>query len=1278
MFDQDASLPAAEPHAETRSTGVGRPPPTRLRGFGPTGEASPGAAARVFDGLYDPPSGGQRLPASIERTAGARLGADLSDVRIHTGAQAGDETRVAGARAMTQGNAIRFKAGEYAPDTVEGRRLLAHELVHVVQQARHGQSAVQHKSLASQPDEASEHEADAAADALVDGSGPVAVTQAAAPGRLHRKPDPAAPPPKVSASHGKAVVEVMKARQAAQSLETVAALVPAGAGPHKKAASLEAALSSLGARQAAAYGAVLTPCMVGVVLLLNAETEERLAGREPDPELARKRVELQEIQTKAIATMKSITAKLATAQAALDEMKAAEATAKAKAAKDPADKDPKKHDHELGTTDDGDVKGKTKISGGAGEGKLVGGGEHEKDEVDRDAGTHTRTTTGVEAKIGADGGGVQISSGGKKETGYDVDTERKEIDAHHEEQRDRAERGVLPGEPDLNKPPAPKKDVPKYDSREHKSTGGVGVDEKGVSVNSGHEVTDTKADGSSTSKGSNVKLGVDKDGNPSTEVSAKYGTKSKDGKELNVDGSLAVDKDGVTAKGSVGNEKLTVGGEYVDKEGETTVKGNVKIGDKEKSVTVGGGTTIKFQPPVELPSGKFAVTYSVAEEANAGGSAGKGGKSVGGSLEGSRTLIVTKVFDSAAEAEAFRAKESAGDVALPTTASAAAGLQPGERIAEGSSEGIGVKGSVGNDSAKIGANVGAKKGEETAVEMGHGGFVTVERTFSNELSAGGSVGNVVSVGGKETFKNLKMIKIRVPLGTEEKPDERGRAAYDAFLASGAVNPPAETIATTDMSGRTSGREISVGPLTIMNTSEVRDTTTYTEEGKTEESLGKRTRGYKLDLPIIGGEGEYSSSMRAIEVNDEERGYLLSSEVKLEGAHDTSHELARATGTKERSETDIGEDTRSSGKWRVESAMSPDAADRFVAKVKSGEFDPRFGTTKAGTTVTGPGERLQEAIAEAGDDPDLQRKALAKFVAEGGEDAIRQLRRYGGGKEEYFLTLTDDKGEPDPMFRGVEGRIEMEAKIADCEAQAASATEDPGLALMRVKSVMSEARARVAIITPERYPDLPPELLQAEKARSQGDLARLDRLLVGLKKATAEKRVKEQALSPEERAELLAERRLTEPGQVERKEIDEKLAGKVDDPGPEQAAEEASMRVEKERAAAHMKAARAGRERHSRVNQNAHRGIRRELEEDYGDSYASADESFADGVKLWQAACIMENLALTMPESTPEQVRASLGVFNQAAHMFISAGGRFSNTATALKYVQKSNNDGRLF
>jgi hypothetical protein len=66
------------------------------------------------------------------------------------------------------------------------------------------------------------------------------------------------------------------------------------------------------------------------------------------------------------------------------------------------------------------------------------------------------------------------------------------------------------------------------------------------------------------------------------------------------------------------------------------------------------------------------------------------------------------------------------------------------------------------------------------------------------------------------------------------------------------------------------------------------------------------------------------------------------------------------------------------------------------------------------------------------------------------------------------------------------------------------------------------------------------------------------------------------------------------------------------------------------------------------------------------------------VKLWQAACIMENLALTMPESTPEQVRASLGVFNQAAHMFISAGGRFSNTATALKYVQKSNNDGRLF
>jgi hypothetical protein len=59
---------------------------------------------------------------------------DFSGVRIHTDAQAAESARQLNARAFTVGNHIVFDTGEYAPHTLSGQRLLAHELTHVVQQ----------------------------------------------------------------------------------------------------------------------------------------------------------------------------------------------------------------------------------------------------------------------------------------------------------------------------------------------------------------------------------------------------------------------------------------------------------------------------------------------------------------------------------------------------------------------------------------------------------------------------------------------------------------------------------------------------------------------------------------------------------------------------------------------------------------------------------------------------------------------------------------------------------------------------------------------------------------------------------------------------------------------------------------------------------------------------------------------------------------------------------------------------------------------------------------
>lgn len=74
-----------------------------------------------------------------------RFGRDFSDVRVHAGPDAAKIARQVNARAFTIGRDVVFGAGEYRPDTNDGRRLMAHELTHTVQQGAAG------KTLAAKP-----------------------------------------------------------------------------------------------------------------------------------------------------------------------------------------------------------------------------------------------------------------------------------------------------------------------------------------------------------------------------------------------------------------------------------------------------------------------------------------------------------------------------------------------------------------------------------------------------------------------------------------------------------------------------------------------------------------------------------------------------------------------------------------------------------------------------------------------------------------------------------------------------------------------------------------------------------------------------------------------------------------------------------------------------------------------------------------------------------------------------------------------------------------------
>ena len=81
-------------------------------------------------------SSGRPLDPATRRSMESRIGFDFSKVRVHTDARAADSARSLGARAYTVGNHVVFGAGKFAPESSAGRRLLAHELTHVVQQSQ--------------------------------------------------------------------------------------------------------------------------------------------------------------------------------------------------------------------------------------------------------------------------------------------------------------------------------------------------------------------------------------------------------------------------------------------------------------------------------------------------------------------------------------------------------------------------------------------------------------------------------------------------------------------------------------------------------------------------------------------------------------------------------------------------------------------------------------------------------------------------------------------------------------------------------------------------------------------------------------------------------------------------------------------------------------------------------------------------------------------------------------------------------------------------------------
>jgi Domain of unknown function (DUF4157) len=95
--------------------------------------ASVSAVPSIVDEVLSSP--GQPLGTGTRGFMEPRFDYDFSQVRIHTDSRAEESTQAVNALAYTVGQNIVFGAGQYAPKTLAGQRLIAHELTHVVQQS---------------------------------------------------------------------------------------------------------------------------------------------------------------------------------------------------------------------------------------------------------------------------------------------------------------------------------------------------------------------------------------------------------------------------------------------------------------------------------------------------------------------------------------------------------------------------------------------------------------------------------------------------------------------------------------------------------------------------------------------------------------------------------------------------------------------------------------------------------------------------------------------------------------------------------------------------------------------------------------------------------------------------------------------------------------------------------------------------------------------------------------------------------------------------------------
>jgi hypothetical protein len=151
-------------------------------------------------------SPGQPLDAATRAFMEPRFGGDFSRVRVHADEHAADSARAVNALAYTVGSHVVFGAGQYAPQSASGKRLLAHELTHVVQKLAGLAGASSGTLTVGDAADAREREADAVSVAVVEGEKTGTRLRDSNPNTIRAQHDPSDAPPQSDGRPGCGVI----------------------------------------------------------------------------------------------------------------------------------------------------------------------------------------------------------------------------------------------------------------------------------------------------------------------------------------------------------------------------------------------------------------------------------------------------------------------------------------------------------------------------------------------------------------------------------------------------------------------------------------------------------------------------------------------------------------------------------------------------------------------------------------------------------------------------------------------------------------------------------------------------------------------------------------------------------------------------------------------------------------------------------------------------------------------------------------------------------------